>query len=934
MAEFDILGSLEANFNSKPISIVEFAESKKFCNRTLYPRQKLLLKLIFLEDLTDLEEAILDEWLKGGRGGEEVEICQGIREKREWLKANGYKHFREVALVGGRRCSKGFITGLSLAKKVYDTIQLQDPGRHYGIDADKEIFFSCVAASQDQAKEMQYADFSAMVHSCQALQRNVFKLQETEFSVMTETDMRKLAEWKRQGRRVQRDISTIRGKALPANSRTIRGSAAMAIVFDEFAHFMQGESDQSDNEVYAAAIPSLGQFGRDAMLFCNPPESPVWMADLSFKQIGDIQIGDKVVGWHRSEGKTNRDLCEATVLNVIRRKSPLVKVTMESGRTFRCTPDHRWLTLSSGGGRKGGEWYAPAKVGRKLAHVVDTTPELDSELIRDAAWLGGMFDGEGYAARGRQLTIAQSREVNPKVCEQIERVLNRLGFQWIYHPSQSKSGPGGAYHVLGGKQELVNFANWTQPVQLHKLVAKAMTGRWRREDKIVSVEPDGESEVIALTTTTVNYICNGYASRNCNSSPYSKTGKFFQRFEVGMEDGSEADEETPGGANAILSMRFPSWSLYEGWWQDPTYKGPKKCITVSPDWSWQDTNEDDTYFYTEDDRMAIIQMQQEEKDDPQKFKVERRGHFAEVIDAYLIPEMVDRMFEGYPTWDDELKAIHRREMSTNWDNPSWPHVYHAHLDPSSTTAGFGFAMGHAEDMLMDGRSEVHVLFDIIKRWNPKEFEDGVIDWEPILEEVLFYCNVFRPKTLTMDQHQTVYPMQWLKKEFRKRGIETRVWEKTPNARTNWNRAEIFRTAAYRDLIHAPNDTADAAYCALELKFLQEVKSGMTPRVEKQDEGPVQTKDMADCVMEVTESCIGNTLALEERESLASGATYGAPGGYRLGGFQNSERGAALSAHYARRSGEQSFRPGGRSSSPSPERRPFGGRPVPRRFPGW
>lgn len=688
MADLDILGSLEANFNSKPISIVEFAESKKFCNRTLYPRQKLLLKLIFLEELTDLEEAILDEWLKGGRNGEEVEICQGIREKREWLKANGYKHFREVALVGGRRCSKGFITGLSLAKKVYDTIQLQDPGRHYGIDADKEIFFSCVAASQDQAKEMQYADFSAMVHSCQALQRNVFKLQETEFSVMTETDMRKLAEWKRQGRRVQRDISTIRGKALPANSRTIRGSAAMAIVFDEFAHFMQGESDQSDSEVYAAAIPSLGQFGRDAILFCN-------------------------------------------------------------------------------------------------------------------------------------------------------------------------------------------------------------------------------------------------------SSPYSKVGKFYQRFEVGMESGTDGgEEETPGGANAILSMRFPSWSLYEGWWEDPTYKGPKKCITVSPDWNWQDTKEDGSYFFTEDDRMAIIQMQQEETDDPQKFKVERRGNFAEVIDAYLIPEMVDRMFEGYPTWDDELKVVHRREMSTNWDNPSWPHVYHAHLDPSSTTAGFGFAMGHAEDLLMDGRSEVHVLFDIIKRWNPKEFEDGVIDWEPILEEVLFYCNVFRPKTLTMDQHQTVYPMQWLKKEFRKRGIETRVWEKTPNARTNWNRAEIFRTAAYRDLVHAPNDTADAAYCALELKFLQEIKSGMTPRVEKQDEGPIQTKDMADCVMEVTESCIGNTLALEERESLGGGASYGAPGGYRLGGFQNSERGAALSAHYARRQGEQSFRPGGRSSSPSPERRPFGGRPLPRRFPGW
>lgn len=687
-SDFNILNTLEANFNSKPISIVEFAESKKFCNRILYPRQRLLLKLIFLEDLTDAEEAILDTWLEGGRGGTEVEICPDIREKRQWLKANGYKHFREVCLVGGRRCSKGFITGLSLAKKMYDTLQLQDPGKHYGIDADKEIFYSCVAASQDQAKEMQYADFSAMVNSCNAMNRYVGKLQETEFSVMTETDIRKLAEWKRMGRKVQRDISTLRGKALPANSRTIRGSATMAIVFDEFAHFMQGESDQSDNEVYAAAIPALAQFGRDALIFCN-------------------------------------------------------------------------------------------------------------------------------------------------------------------------------------------------------------------------------------------------------SSPYSKTGKFYQRYEVGMGTGEEdEDEETnPGGANAILSMRFPSWALYDGWWEDPTYVGPKKCITVSPDWDWDKRNEDGSYYYTEQDRHAIISMIQEEKDDPQKFKVERRGHFAEVVDAYLIPEMVDRMFEGRPEWNEEEKHILRSPLKTNWDSPVWPHVYYAHLDPSSTTAGFGFAMGHTEELMIRGKSETHVIFDVIKRWNPKEFVDGVIDWEPILEEVIFYCNVFRPRSLTLDQHQSAMPIQYLKREFRKRSIETRVWEKVPNIRTNWFRAETFRTALYRDLVHAPDDTADTAYCGLELKFLQEIKTSQTPRVEKQDEGPVQTKDMADCVMEVVEVSIGNIIAGEEREDLAVTPSYGAPGGYRIGA-DRSERAKAFSAHYASRHGEQSFRGGSRNPiSPAPNRRPFGGRPLPRRLPG-
>jgi hypothetical protein len=115
----------------------------------------------------------------------------------------------------------------------------QDPNKYYGIDSDKEIIFSVVAAAQEQAKDMQYADFSSMVNSCASMQRNINKMQELEFSVLTEADIRKMESWKKAKRRVQRDVATIRGKAQAANSRTIRGSATMAIVFDEFAHFMQ-----------------------------------------------------------------------------------------------------------------------------------------------------------------------------------------------------------------------------------------------------------------------------------------------------------------------------------------------------------------------------------------------------------------------------------------------------------------------------------------------------------------------------------------------------------------------------------------------------------------------------------------------------------------------------------------------------------------------
>lgn len=684
----DLLGQLENSFDRKPVSIVEFAESPKFCGKTLYPRQRLLLKIFFLEELTEVEEKILDYWIAGGADGEEIDISPDIRERIQWCKDNGYKHFHEIVLVGGRRCSKGFVTAISMAKLVYDLIQMQNPQDYYGIDKGKEIQFSVVAASEQQAKEMQYADFQSTINTCNAVQRNLYKTQELEFSLMTEADIRQVAGMKRRGRRVQRDESSIRGKAMAANARTIRGSATMGLVFDEFAFFLQGENDQSDSAIYDAAIPALAQFIQDGMIFCN-------------------------------------------------------------------------------------------------------------------------------------------------------------------------------------------------------------------------------------------------------SSPYSKVGRFYERYEHGMVAKGDSEKEWEP---SMIALRFPSWALFEGWWEDPDFEGPKKCITASPDWDPEKKNPDDTYFYTSDDRANIRMARQEEAKDPISYKVERRGFFAEVIDAYLDPDKVDRMFLGRPNYS----ASRKPEMTyypydMNWNDATARYQYVAHVDPSSTTAGFGFALGHTETLQVGPSAEdiqTHVVFDIIQRWDPKSFEGGAIEWEPILQTLLQYVWYFRPASLTFDQHQNRWPMEWMQKEIRAQGLgDTRIFEKTADLQRNWNRAEVFRTALYHDRIHAPSQTfAHCKWAAEELKYLQEIKTARVPRVEKQDMGPVQTKDVADCMMEVVEVLIGSEF--NRGEGMMQPITVGSPGGYRIGGYGlGGQVPDQIAAWYSTRNGEQKLGSGGgRGGSSNPARRPFGGRPIPRALP--
>jgi hypothetical protein len=265
----DLLDFFAHNLRDKSVSIVEFAESSDYCNKPLYPRQRLLLKLIFLEELTPYEEDVLDEWIHNKSG--EVMISPKIRERIQTLRDRGYSHFREVMLVGGRRSSKGHMTGLAVAKKVYDLINMDNPQDKYGIDRDKTIWITAIAASEDQAKRYQFADINGAITSCEALKPYWSKFLEKEISLMTPADMEK-AEKLRIGSQFksERDLASIRVKPSAANAATIRGEATMVLVMDEMAHMMEGVNSKSGaDEILEAARPALDQFKEDALIFEN-----------------------------------------------------------------------------------------------------------------------------------------------------------------------------------------------------------------------------------------------------------------------------------------------------------------------------------------------------------------------------------------------------------------------------------------------------------------------------------------------------------------------------------------------------------------------------------------------------------------------------------------------------------------------------------------
>ncbi len=271
--------------------------------------------------------------------------------------------------------------------------------------------------------------------------------------------------------------------------------------------------DWRDGDIWKA----IHDFGWDYN--CNPAEAPIWMGDYSFKPLGRVEPGDEVIGWAGDDGERER-LCRATVLAVHRRRAPLVKVTMASGRTLRCTADHLWqVRLSEAGGNYR---FAPAAIGKHLCHVVDPPGRLGYAppwKARQAAWLGGLWDGEGCGDR-----LYQNPTHNPQVYAAIMDAL--IDLKLDFAPLNGRSAAQHGVRLTGGRAGLTRFLNVTDPVKrAGKQVDKLMlTGRFRTPDEVVSIEPDGEDFVYALTTTTGNYVAWGYASKNSAYDTLNRMG--------------------------------------------------------------------------------------------------------------------------------------------------------------------------------------------------------------------------------------------------------------------------------------------------------------------------------------------------------------------------------------------------------------------------
>lgn len=365
----------------------------------------------------------------------------------------------------------------------------------------------------------------------------------------------------------------------------------------------------------------------------------------------------------------------------------------------------------------------------------------------------------------------------------------------------------------------------------------------------------------------------------CGSSTWQMMGQFYEECQQALE--IEPDPTTGELVPVYpekLFLQLTSWDIYKDWeraheiplvpeeYAEACYAGleydvrGKSLIEHKPrnDFFYDQVSGDVRCYprikrpiQTYDEEMRKL-----ERANPETFRVERRSHWATTLDAYLNPNFVDRMWQPW-----SLEKGDAPNIITQQTRGLLNRVYVAHGDPSKSGANFGWAIAHTEGPDADGL--MHVVFDVVHAWKPSDFEEGYIDYIKVMEDLCGYIDDFVPSSVSFDQFNSAPLMAQLRQHIGKRDYPRRVdvFERTATRQVNWAMAEAFKTALGLNLIHAPFfELAD-----LELKFLQD-QGG---RVDHPDSGPVQTKDVADAMMNVVWGCIGEQMAAFIKDLLSN-----------------------------------------------------------------
>lgn len=257
--------------------------------------------------------------------------------------------------------------------------------------------------------------------------------------------------------------------------------------------------------------------------FCGAPWTRVLTADLRWKTLDEIKVGDEVVAVdeHKPGGRgAGRKMRTGVVEAKGEVFETAYRLTMSNGRTLTLTSGHRMLCRKRGGSEQIWKPVSEMSIGDELRLIADpwgdTTPE--------DGWFGGILDGEGSFNRHGSPSLCASQIRGP-VWDRMIRYCQDRGFSFTIESDNKPERPSKFGKkpvpkvVIGRMNEMFRLVGLTRPIRFLPLrwwEGRDLPGKrvGCTEATILSIEECEAQRMIDLQTSTKTFIAEGFVSHN------------------------------------------------------------------------------------------------------------------------------------------------------------------------------------------------------------------------------------------------------------------------------------------------------------------------------------------------------------------------------------------------------------------------------------
>lgn len=251
-------------------------------------------------------------------------------------------------------------------------------------------------------------------------------------------------------------------------------------------------------------VPSMAGYAD-----CVVPETEVLTSDMRKVRADSLVVGDRLCAFDEHSGGVKggrRKMRVAKVTGTQQLTRPCVKITTSEGKTLTMSEGHLLLTKGHKGNAGGGwRWRKASALSKGM--LVKPFSWSDPEDTKDAGYIAGLLDGEGWVCSGRaRIGFSQKQD---SVLRKYEDVV-RGG-------SKSIDRRTGVANIVHDGHECFHLLQKYRPIRLTSSEAWEGCGlptNGQVSETIISVEDAGDQTVIGLETDTQTLISNGILSHN------------------------------------------------------------------------------------------------------------------------------------------------------------------------------------------------------------------------------------------------------------------------------------------------------------------------------------------------------------------------------------------------------------------------------------